>query len=411
MSEGSVAVDGESNPNGSAEAEGASMNRHLKFGIEEEYFITDLDTRRMSEKPSSASIEECKVVMGHCFAYEMFQGQIEVASPIFTCMPEAEEYLVTARKRLRRTLELYGLGLLSAGSHPLADWRMQQATDQAHFLQLFEDYQRVARRSLLSGLHVHVEVPSHLDRVQVMNEVLPWTPLLLALSSSSPFWDGADSGFMSYRQTACDEWPRMGIPELFEDEAAYDAYVALLIRTGTIRQASECWWGLRPASRYPTLELRMTDACPRLEDALCIASFFRLLVAYAIDQSRPGSAYSQKSHWILKENRWRAKRSGAHASFIVEGYDRPFSAEQWLFLAEQILGDAARKLRVENVFSHARRILRNGTSADRQRDVYERVLRSTEDVHAALSQVVDQLLMETSEEPCISDDPNDRCAS
>jgi carboxylate-amine ligase len=376
------------------------MNRHLKFGIEEEYFITDLDTRRMAQTPPRASIDACKAAVGDCFAYEMFQGQIEVASPVFTHIAEAEQYFVSTRKTLRCALQSYGLGLLCVGSHPLADWRVQEPTRQDHFTQLFEDYQRVARRSVLSGLHVHVEVPEHLDRIRVMNHVLPWMPLLLALSSSSPFWDGADSGFMSYRQTACDEWPRMGIPEFFEDEAAYEAYVALLIRTGTIRHASECWWGLRPASRFPTLELRMTDACPRLEDALCIASLFRLLVADAIDQPRPGRSWSQTSHWLLKENRWRAKRFGIHASFIVEGYDRPFSAEQWLFLAEQILGDAARELRVENVFSHARRILRSGTSADRQRSVFERAQQSTVDVHGALSQVVDQLLLETSQAPC-----------
>ncbi|EJM25389.1 carboxylate-amine ligase, YbdK family [Pseudomonas sp. GM21] len=376
------------------------MNRHLKFGIEEEYFITDLDTRRMAERPPSAAIDACKAAIGECFAYEMFQGQIEVASPVFTRIAEAEQYFVSTRKSLRCTLQSYGLGLLCVGSHPLADWRVQEPTRQDHFTQMFEDYQRVARRSVLSGLHVHVEVPEHLDRIRVMNHVLPWMPLLLVLSSSSPFWDGADSGFMSYRQTACDEWPRMGIPEYFEDEAAYEAYVALLIGTGTIRQASECWWGLRPACRYPTLELRMTDACPRLEDALCIASLFRLLVADAIDQTRPGRFWSPTSHWILKENRWRAKRSGIHASFIVEGYDRPFSAEQWLFLAEQILGEAARDLCVENVFSQARRILRSGTSADRQRSVFERALTGTEDVHSALSQVVDQLLVETSQAPC-----------
>ena len=379
------------------------MNRHLKFGIEEEYFITDLDTRCMSAKPPSASIEACKAALGDCFAYEMFQGQIEVASPVFTSLPQATEYLGTARRALRNTLESSGLGLLSAASHPLADWRLQQPTEQNHFLQLFEDYQRVARRSLLSGLHVHVEVPSHLDRIQVMNEVLPWMPLLLALSSSSPFWDGADSGFMSYRQTACDEWPRMGIPEFFEDQVAYDAYVALLIRTGTIKQASDCWWSVRPAAKYPTLELRMTDACPRLEDALCLASFFRLLVGHAIDQPRPGSSYSHQSLWILKENRWRAKRSGIHASFIVEGYDRPISIEQWLVMAEQILGDAASELGVEHVFSDVRRILRNGTSADRQRSVYGQALRRGDSAHAALSQVVDHLLMETAEEPSVSD--------
>lgn len=379
-----------------------SMNRPLRFGIEEEYFITDLDTRRLCEQPPGASIEACKRVTGDCFAYEMFQSQIEVASPIFTSLAQAKEYLVTARHRLRCTLESFDLGLLCAASHPLADWRTQQATGQDHFLQLFEDYQCVARRSLLSGLHVHVEVGRHLDRIQVMNEVLPWMPLLLALSSSSPFWDGVDSGFMSYRQAACDEWPRMGIPEFFEDEAAYAAYIALLIRTGTIKQASECWWGVRPAAHYPTLELRMTDACPRLDDALCIASLFRLLVAYAMDQPRPGSAYSQASQWILKENRWRAKRFGIHAAFIVEGYDRPFSAEQWLFLAEQMLGDAARNMQVENAFSQARRILRDGTSAERQRTVFKRAIRGGEDGPAALSQVVDHLLMETAQEPCDS---------
>ncbi|MGL6245833.1 carboxylate-amine ligase [Pseudomonas sp.] len=379
------------------------MDRHLKFGIEEEYFITDLGTRRMAEKPPTSAIEACQEVLGECFAHEMFRGQIEVASPIFTSVAQATEYLFSARTRLRQSLEGYGLGLLSAASHPLADWRQQQATDQSHFLQLFENYQRVASRSVLSGLHVHVEVPAQLDRIQVMNEVLPWMPLLLSLSTSSPFWGGADSGFMSYRQTACDEWPRMGIPEFFEDQSAYDAYVALLIRTGTIKQAGDCWWGLRPAAKYPTLEMRMTDACPRLDDALCIASLFRLLVAHAIEQPRPGSSYSQASQWILKENRWRAKRSGIHAAFIMEGYDRPFSAGQWLFRAQQILGDTAKKMDVENVFAQARRILRGGTSADRQREVYARALRGGEDVDAALSQVVDHLLMETSQVPCTSE--------
>ncbi|MGB6214722.1 carboxylate-amine ligase [Pseudomonas mandelii] len=379
------------------------MDRHLKFGIEEEYFITDLATRRMAENPPDASIEACQGVLGDCFAHEMFKGQIEVASPIFTSVAQAAQYLFSARSRLRGTLERHGLGLLSAGSHPLSDWRLQHATDHPHFVQLFEDYQRVARRSVLSGLHVHVEVPGHVDRIQVMNEVLPWLPLLLALSTSSPFWDGADSGFMSYRQTACDEWPRMGIPKFFEDQSAYEAYVAMLIRTGTIKQAGDCWWGLRPAAKYPTLEMRMTDACPRLNDALCIASLFRLLVAYAIDQPRPGLSYSQVSQWILKENRWRAKRSGIHAAFIVEGYDRPFSAAQWLFRAQQILGDTAQKMGVEDVFAQARRILRDGTSADRQRRVYAQALRGGGDVDAALSQVVDQLLMETSQAPCISE--------
>ncbi|MHC8305802.1 carboxylate-amine ligase [Pseudomonas sp. PB3P13] len=377
------------------------MKTNPRFGIEEEYFITELDSLSLCGQPPAAAIQACEAALGPCFALEMFQGQIEVASPVFTDVAEAAQYLDEARASLRRALQPHGLALLSAGSHPLADWREQCATEQTHFAKLFEDYRHVAQRSVLCGLHVHVEVPGHFDRIKVMNEVLPWTPLLLALSCSSPFWNGTDSGYMSYRQTACDEWPRMGIPEFFADQPAYDAYVGLLIRTEAIKQASDCWWGVRPAARYPTLELRMTDACPRLDDALCIASFFRLLVAYAIEHAQPGADYSQNSRWILMENRWRAKRHGTQAAFILEGYDRPFSAEQWLFRAEQIFGDTACRMGVEEVFAHARRILAEGTSAQRQRVVFERALMTSRDPQAAMKAVVDHLLEETAKRSCV----------
>ena len=267
---------------------------------------------------------------------------------------------------------------------------------QAHYQQLFDDYQYVARRSLLSGLHVHVEVPAELDRIRVMNEVLPWTPLLLALSCSSPFWQGEDSGFASYRQTACDEWPRMGVPEYLEDQRAYDDYVSFLIANGAMNKASGCWWGVRPSSSYPTLELRMTDACPRLNDALSLASLFRVLVAYAIAKPRAGADYSATSRWILMENRWRAKRSGINAMFLMEGFDRAFTLEQWLFMAEQVLGETARSLSVEDVFDALRHIIREGSSAGRQRVVYQASISSGRQPREALSQVVDHLLMETA---------------
>ncbi|WP_397453660.1 carboxylate-amine ligase [Pseudomonas sp. NA-150] len=371
------------------------MNCQLRFGIEEEYFITDLATRQMPGNVPCPAIERCRRALGVFFAYEMFQGQIEVASPVFTSITQAGDYLAHARRSLRYALESFGLGFISAGSHPLGDWRTQGATDQDHFLQLFENYKSVARRSLLSGLHVHVEVPEHLDRIQVMNEVLPWTSLLLALSCSSPFWDGFDSGFLSYRQTACDEWPRMGIPEFFEDQIAYEAYIVFLMSTGSIKQPSDCWWGIRPSAKYPTLELRMTDACPRLDDALSIASLFRVMIAHAIDQPRPGSSYSQKSRWILIENRWRAKRFGIDAAFLIEGYNRLLTIEQWLLMTEQRLGETSRALGVENVFSQLRRIIRDGTSAERQRHVYQEAIDTGVRPHEALVQVVNQLLMET----------------
>lgn len=375
------------------------MNEPLKFGIEEEYFITDLATRQMPGQIPRAALDRCQAALGQHFAFEMFQTQIEVASPIFTHLAQATDYLANARGALQHTLRGFELGLVCAGSHPLADWREQHATDQPHFRHLFDDYQYVAQRSVLSGLHVHVEVPAGLDRIRVMNEVLPWTPLLLALSCSSPFWQGADSGFASYRQTACDEWPRMGVPELLADQQAYEAYVAFLIARGAMRKASGCWWGVRPSASYPTLELRMTDACPRLDDALSLASLFRVMVAHASAQPHPGAGYSEQSRWTVMENRWRAKRSGINAAFLMEGHEQPLSVEQWLLMAEQTLGATAGALGVEGVFNALRHVIREGTSAGRQRVVYQASISSGRQPRQALSQVVDHLLVETAQGP------------
>lgn len=367
-----------------------------RFGIEEEYFVTDLHTRRMAGAPSPEAREACKKTLGASFASEMFQGQFEIASPVFTDFVEASDYLTGARQTLNKTLEPFGLGLLCAGSHPLADWREQIPTDEPHFHDLFDTYGHVARRSVLSGLHVHVEVPEHLDRIRVMNEVLPWTPLLLALSCSSPLWDGADSGYKSYRQAACDEWPRMGVPPLFADQQAYDEHIGFLTRAGVISQPSQCWWGIRPAVRYPTLELRMTDACPRVEDALTLAAFFRVLVAHACRQSQPGSAYDASARWILEENRWRAKRWGLDGKFIVAGQGSPCSISQWLALAKARFAETAEDLRIPALFERANSIINGGTSADRQLAVFSQALQQQPGPRSALSQVVDHLLEETS---------------
>jgi len=374
------------------------MNRRLKFGIEEEYFITDLQTRRMPGQPPAAAVAACQAELGKHFAHEMFQCQVEMASPTFRSLPEAADYLSQVRTGLTKCLAEHGLGLLCAGSHPMTTADLQP-TDELHFQQLFDDYQRVARRSVLSGLHVHVEVPVDRDRVRVMNEILPWLPMLLALSASSPFWNGGYSGFSSYRQTACDEWPRMGVPEFFEDEAAFSRYIDMLTRTGAIRQASDCWWVMRPSSRYPTLELRICDACPRVEDALCLVSLFRVMVAHAIAQPQPGSHYSPMSYWILKENRWRAKRHGILAEFIEEGQEQPLLIGEWLTLAEETFGDTAAELGVPEVFRQARRIVQEGSSADRQVVVYEQGLLLGDSTEEALGRVVDQLLSETAGMP------------
>ncbi|ROM33994.1 carboxylate-amine ligase [Pseudomonas poae] len=342
------------------------MDRAQRFGIEEEYFITDLRTRRMLAEPSAHVLAACREAIGKGFSYEMFQGQIEVASPVFDSSAEAATYLGRVRRELSLALAGHGLGFICSGAHPLADWHAQRATPQAHFQRLFDEFQIVAQRSVLSGLHVHAEIPMGVDRIAVLNEVLPWLPMLLALSVSSPLWQGQPSGYCSYRQVLCDEWPRMGIPEYLSDEPSFERYLSLLRRSGALASDANIWWGCRPSLSYPTLELRMTDACPRLSDALALAGLFRVMIKHACQMPAPGSQYCVERHWLLKENRIQARRWGRAGRFVLAPDTEPVSLEQWLVLAQQQLGETARALGEEGVFAQARQMLRDGSSAERQ---------------------------------------------
>ncbi len=367
----------------------------LTFGIEEEYFITDLNSRRMLSEPPAAVLAACQRAIGAGFAFEMFQGQIEVASPVFKASREAADYLAIVRHNLAESLGEFGLGIVCAGSHPLAAWRDQAPTAQAHFERLFEDIQHVARRSVLCGLHVHVQVPAQVDRIAVMNEVSPWLPLLLLLSCSSPFWEGASSGFMSYRQAACDEWPRMGVPEHFKDWAAYQRYLALMQRVGAIKADGNGWWGIRPAARYPTLELRMTDACPRLNDALLLATLFRVMVTHACGMPRPGALFTAQTRWLLKENRWQAKRYGAAGTFALDDRGTTGASEQLLQRAAQRFQTTAEAMGEPLLFEHALALLRRGNSAVDQLKCFADASATDADAHAGLQAVVDRLLAQS----------------
>ncbi len=243
----------------------------LRFGIEEEFFLLDASDLDIVRSAPAGFVAACRDTLGEHFAEEMFECQVEVASPVFSTLAEAARFHGQARQRLAHLAMDFGLRSLCVGTHPFADWRRARSNPAAHFARLFEDQGRVARRSLVCGLHVHVEIPPSHDRMAVLQRVLPWLPLLLALSASSPFRGGRRSGLASYRRALCGEWPRMNIPPALPDEDAYRRHLALLRETGCIREDGQVWWMIRPSSHVPTLELRICDACPRLADALSLA--------------------------------------------------------------------------------------------------------------------------------------------
>jgi glutamate---cysteine ligase / carboxylate-amine ligase len=301
----------------------------------------------------------------------------------------------------------FGFELLASGTHPLAEWREQRATELPRYERLLDDFQIVAQRNLLCGLHVHVSVPDGIDRVHVMNRVMPRLPMLLALSVSSPFWSRKRSGLMSYRQAVYDEWPRTGIPDYFDGERGYRAFVDLLVQTGSVKNESYIWWAVRPSMRYPTLELRIADACPAIDDALCIAGLFRAMVARAcIDAQGSPSAMAggvfddlatrnQMTRLLIEEKRWRAKRFGTRAAFLHQPMRRNLPIEDWLTMAQERFGAAAADAGDDGVWVHARRILREGGSAQRQLDAYAAARAGGTNRTTALRVVVDLLLRET----------------
>ena len=340
------------------------MAQPCTFGIEEEYLLVRLDSGQVPATPSPVVIGRCREALGQYFAQEMFCSQIEVASPVFSNLHEAREFFQHSRQRLCTALAEEGMGLYGAASHPSAAWLRQKPATPAHYQQLFDDYQRVARRSLVNGLHVHVGVPPGCDRMQLINRLLAWLPLLLVLSTSSPLWGGQRTGYMSYRRVLCGEWPHMGLPETLPDWAAYERYRALLQRTGSLANDGDFWWALRPSRRFPTVELRICDGCPHLEDALCIAALFRHLVEHSIRYRHDPQPCYRELRWVAQENYWRAMRHGRHGAFIGMHAQQPVTAQGWLAqLQEHLPIDS---VEAERACQHARHLLRDGTHADLQ---------------------------------------------
>src|SRR4051794_22358008 len=245
------------------------------FGIEEEYFAAQADDASLAPQVPEEIRKRAREELGESVTSELLQSQIEVASPIFHDVGQARETMFMLRTRLNAMLEEEQLRLVAASTHPLGAWREQLVTEERRYDKVLSDFRIIGERNLVCGMHVHVAVPTGVDRVQLMNRAMAWLPLFLALSTSSPFWDGRLTGLMSYRQAIYDEWPRSGIPDFFQDQRDYDAFVELLQQADAIKDASFLWWVIRPALRYPTLELRIADVCTRLEDGIALASLFR----------------------------------------------------------------------------------------------------------------------------------------
>jgi len=339
------------------------------FGIEEEYFLVDAETKLVARRMPEAFLTAAVAATNGRVRGEFLQSQIEVVSTPHSSMTEARAELRHLRQTLAAIGAEHGLAILAAGTHPTAFWGSALQTQKDRYDVVMEDLQMIGQRNMLCGMHVHVEMPDPDERVDIMCRMLPYLPLFLALSTSSPFWQARRTGLKGYRLAAYDELPRTGVPELFRTKDEFDAYVAALVRAGVMEDSSYVWWAIRPSLKHPTLELRAPDCCTLVEDTIAIAALYRTIARHLYSNPWRNFDLNAVSRAIVVENKWRAQRYGVHGTFVTEE-GAVTVGEMLERVIEETAADAAALDCIEEI-RRCRAIVGSGTSADAQLAVFE----------------------------------------
>jgi len=367
-------------------------------GVEEEYLLVDPKTRELVVEPPDGLLSDCERAVPPeigAVAPEFLRPQIEINTSVCADIGEAREKLAKLRRTVADVADGYGFRIIAASTHPIADWHEQIHTDKARYNALAADMQTVAQRLLICGMHVHVGIDDDELRIDLLNQASYFLPHLLVLSTSSPFWQGRDTGLLSYRLSVFDELPRTGLPARFDSYGEYRRHLDMLIGAGLIEDATKIWWDVRPSARFPTLEMRITDVCTRVDDSATIAALFVSLLSALVRLRRENQRWRIYSNMLINENRWRAQRYGFSEGLVDFGSGEvvPYSD-----LLEEILDlvhtDADDRGCLAEVVA-AREIIRRGTSAHRQLAVYQAVIDKGGEEREALNAVVDWLITET----------------
>jgi carboxylate-amine ligase len=365
-------------------------------GIEEEYLLVDLASRDLDSDPPHQLIEECHALGGGQVTPEFLRSQIEIGTKVSRTIPEAKRDLQRLRRIVVEVAKKHGLAPVAASTHPFARSFQQKPTDKDRYVALAQEMQAAARRMLICGMHVHVGIDDNELRIDLMNQLAYFLPHFLALSSSSPFWEGEHTGFKSFRLTIFSALPRTGLPERFASYGEYQRHIDMLIRNGLIQDTTKIWWDLRPSWRYPTLETRVMDCCTSVDDSACLAALVQSTLRMLYRLRKNNQQWRHYADMLVNENRWRAMRYGIDDGLLdlARGRLAPY-AELLEEILELIHEDAVALDCVAEV-QHARTIVQRGTSAHRQLQAYEAAKANGASDREALTAVVDWLVKETA---------------
>ena len=357
------------------------------LGIEEEFQIIDPVTRELRSHIQQI-LEDGKLILKEHVKPEMHQSVVEVGTDICANAAEAR----TAVKQLRRDLaglaNKSGLCIASAGTHPFSHWMDQDITEGDRYAGLVQDMQQIARANLIFGLHVHVGIPDREMAIQVMNMARYFLPHIFALSTNSPFWLGLNTGFKSYRVKIFERFPRTGIPDAFESLSEYEDYLKLLVKTNCIDNAKKIWWDIRLHPFFDTLEFRMCDAQMRVDDTIALAAVIQAVVSRLHKLMRQNMTFRVYRRRLIDENRWRASRYGIEGKLIDFGKQCETETRSLIHELIEFIEKEVGEFGTANEIAYIESMLKTGTGADRQLEVWQR----TND----LKSVVDFIVAETN---------------
>ncbi len=361
---------------------------HYTLGIEEEFQIVDPQTRELRSRVSEI-LDEGKMLLGEQFKPEMIQSMIEVGTDKCYNIQEARADITNLRAITASLARKKGLAIVAASTHPISHWRDQKIFDDKRYNVLIEELQMVASSLLIFGLHVHVGMPDKDRGIHIMNAARYFLPHVLALTTSSPFWLGFNTGLKSYRSEVFKKFPRTDIPDHYDSYAAFQRYVDLLVKTGCIDDGKKIWWDVRPHPFFPTLEFRICDIPTRVDDTIAIAALFQAIVAKLDKLIEKNLGFRLYRRALIQENKWRAVRYGLDGKMIDFGKQTEVPVRdlilELLEFVDEVLDDLGSRKEVEHIHT----ILERGTSADEQLRVYAET--------GSLPAVVDLLMERTME--------------
>ncbi len=363
------------------------MAQEFTLGIEEEFQIVDPNTRELRSRVAEI-LDEGMMLLGEQLKPEMHQSMVEVGTGICHNIQEARADVVRLRRTVATLAHKKNLRIVAASTHPFSHWKDQEITPNERYFQLIEEMQQLARALSIYGLHVHVGIENRDDAIHIMNAARYFLPHILALTTSSPFWIGRNTGLKSYRSEVFKQFPRTGIPDYFGSSSEFDNYVKLLVKTGCIDNGKKIWWDLRPHPVFPTLEFRICDLPAKVDEVIAVAALFQAVVAKLYKLLRQNMGFRLYRRMLIEENKWRAVRYGLDGKLLDLGKQAEVPVRSLILELLEFVDDVVDELGSRSELEYVHTILREGTSADRQLRIFQE---TNGDLHA----VVDNLIAET----------------